>query len=334
MRYLVGLIIVAFLAYSGWWWLGSTAHERGVELWLDDRRAAGWIADYDTLSVAGYPNRIDTTVTALDLADPRSGWAWSAPFLQVASLSYKPNHVIVTLPDAQRISSLQTTYNITSEIMRGSIVFVPNTDLTLDRLRLELKNIAVATDQGTATLSAGNFATNRMTEGSAPDFAHEIGLDITDLSVPERILRMIDPGKRLPQVMETTHIDVVAAFDKPWDRLSIEGRKPQLTALRLRDVNAVWGQMMLQAQGRAQVDRDGFLNGEITVRARNWRAMIDLLEDASVIPRDMARTLKRGLGLMAGLGGGDDLQVPLTFSDGGTYLGPIPLGPAPRIEIK
>jgi len=152
--------------------------------------------------------------------------------------------------------------------------------------------------------------------------------------LPQGLLQIIDPRERLPQVIETVHLDALAAFDAPWDRAAFEGRKPQLTALRLRDVHATWGEIMISAVGRTKVDKDGFLQGEITIKARNWRAMVDLLEASGVIPRDLARTVRRGLGLMAGLRGGDELEVPLEFADGGTYLGPIPIGRAPRITIR
>lgn len=334
MRNLVILVLLAFLGYSAWWWLGASAHDKALTHWFEDRRDAGWVAAYDDLNVVGYPNRIDTRVDGLELADPRSGWAWSAPFLHVHSLSYKPNHVIVALPNTQRISSTQATYDILSDAIRGSLVFVPNTDLTLDRLQVELSNVAIASETGTTTLKSGNFATRRITDGNAPDFAHEIGLDVRELSIPLPLLRMIDPKERLPRLMETTHIDVIAAFDAPMDRHAAEGDKPRLTALRLRDVHAVWGEMKIQAQGRTRIDRDGFFEGEITIKAQNWRAMIELAKTAGLIPADLARTVTRGLSLVAGLRGGREIEVPLRFDDGATYLGPIPIGPAPRVERR
>ena len=41
----------------------------------------------------GYPSRIDTVVSGLDLADPRAGWSWHADEFQILQLAYRPHHV-------------------------------------------------------------------------------------------------------------------------------------------------------------------------------------------------------------------------------------------------
>jgi hypothetical protein len=78
--------------------------ESALPGWLDARAAEGWIAEYESDAHRGFPNRFDTTITGLDLADPETGVAWSAPFFQILSLSYQPNHVIAVFPPTRRAS--------------------------------------------------------------------------------------------------------------------------------------------------------------------------------------------------------------------------------------
>ena len=102
MRYLFGLAIVAFLAWSAWWFVASNAQRNAWEHLFATQQGQGREADA-AIKVAGFPNRVDTTLTGVVFDDPKSGWGWQAPFFQVLMLSYKPNHVIAAWPNEQEI---------------------------------------------------------------------------------------------------------------------------------------------------------------------------------------------------------------------------------------
>ena len=96
--------VLAFAGWSAWWWVAATAQQAAVSGWLEDRRADGWAAEAEETSMSGYPNRLDLTLTGLTLADPKAGWAWSAPALRSHQLSYRPHEAIVVFPHAQTLS--------------------------------------------------------------------------------------------------------------------------------------------------------------------------------------------------------------------------------------
>ncbi|MEO1048886.1 MAG: DUF2125 domain-containing protein, partial [Pseudomonadota bacterium] len=79
---LIVILLVGALAWMIWWVAGHTAYERGLSAWIDQRRGEGWAADVGSLTTAGFPNRFDTTLTDLRLADPETGIAWRAPQVQ------------------------------------------------------------------------------------------------------------------------------------------------------------------------------------------------------------------------------------------------------------
>ena len=76
MRILLAIVILAGLAWSGWWYFGATTRQNAIESWLAGRRDAGWVAETADVRVTGFPNRIDLIVEGLDIADPEAGWAW------------------------------------------------------------------------------------------------------------------------------------------------------------------------------------------------------------------------------------------------------------------
>lgn len=332
-RRLLALILIATFAYSAYWYVGSSAKETAIKSWLDDRRAAGWVAEYADLSVRGYPNRFDTRVIDLKLADPRSEWAWSAPVFQVLALSYQPNHVIAVWPPEQKISTPDQTITVTSGDMRASVKFEPDTALALSALTMDLTDIQMtSTADWTSRIAKAQLATR---QSAAADFGHDVYFRAEKLK-PARVLRLlIDPEGRLPDVFDTVTLDTTLTFDAAWDRHAIEGRKPEFRRIELRTVNAVWGQMEFQATGALDVDEAGYPSGEIAVRAKNWRDMLNIAVSAGAIPAELAGTLESGLDLLAGLTGNPDtIDAPLKFKNRVMLLGPIPIGPAPKIRVN
>ena len=61
-------------------------------------------------------------------------------------------------------------------------------------------------------------------------------------------------------------------------------------------------------------------------------AFVGLPVRAGALRADMAEAVRAAFGLIAMLSsGGDAIEAPLSFRDGEAYLGPVPLGPAPRL---
>ena len=124
-------------------------------------------------------------------------------------------------------------------------------------------------------------------------------------------------------------------------RLGDEGEKTpalllaELTAIDLDDLSARWGQITFRAAGDLAVDASGVPTGRITVKAVEWRKLLEMAVGTGLVAETFRPALERALGLMASLEGNPDtLDAPLTFEKGFIALGPIPLGPAPRIVIR
>jgi hypothetical protein len=91
----------------------------------------------------------------------------------------------------------------------------------------------------------------------------------------------------------------------------------------------------LQAAGEVDVTPEGFPEGEITLKARNWRDMVALAQASGALPEGMAQTVENGLELLARMNGNrETLDVPLSFRGGRILLGPIPIGPAPVLRLR
>src|SRR6476646_8564245 len=148
MRTLLAIVILAALGWSGYWWFNASTRENALNAWLAGRRADGWVAQAQDLHVTGFPNRVDTIVPDLDLADPDAGWSWHADRFEILSLSYKPQHVIAVLPGTQVFSNRYDTLRLISDKLDGSVIFRPTPRLELDRMTFETENLHIAADSG------------------------------------------------------------------------------------------------------------------------------------------------------------------------------------------
>ncbi len=333
VRILIGVILVAFLAWSGWWWIGARAHREALAAWLDQRRSDGWVAETGELSVVGYPNRFDTVLEDLHLADPQAGWAWTAPEFRTFMLSYEPTKVIAAWPPRQTFAAPGEKVEVTSEDMRASLALAPGTSLALDRAVVELKGVDLASEHGwRAALADGQLSVRRSEEQRGREDAYDAVLEGSGLRPPEALRELLGGGAGLPEAIDKLRVDLTAAFGAPLDRHAVEGPQPPLQAVWLRPSEFVWGALTLEASGRVDVDPDGVPQGKLDLRAQNWRAMLDAAVAAGAIDDALAGTLRSGLELLAMLSAdGESLEAPLRFERGMMFLGPIPLGAAPRL---
>ena len=114
----------------------------------------------------------------------------------------------------------------------------------------------------------------------------------------------------------------------------MEERRPQPTRIDLRLAEAAWGPLQISLSGGMDVDTAGVPEGQVTVRAENWREMLRMAQSAGALPEPVVQTAERALGFLAGLGGNPEaLDVQLNLTGGRIAIGPVPLGPAPRLIL-
>ncbi|MGR3342418.1 MAG: DUF2125 domain-containing protein [Paracoccaceae bacterium] len=330
MRILIIVVIAACVLWGGYWFVGSRAVQSGLTTWLSGQPGNGWIAEYSSLKTRGFPNRFDTTITDLELVDQRSGAAWRAPNLKILALSYRPNHIIAIWPDQQSITLPGEQIFVTSEHMVASIAFEPGTSLTLDRSSFVLDNLAFVSSRNWAAKIATARLATRQTDGA--QFAHDIAIEASGVQPPAVLLAQLDPAGVQPAVFDTLKFDVTIGFDAQWDRNSLQQEQPQVIALELKIMQAIWGELDLLAAGELAFDTRGVPSGRIAIKATNWREMLAIGIATGAVSQGISLTLERALQLLADTSDDPDiLEVPLSFQDGFMSFGPIPLGPAPRL---
>nr|WP_254899086.1 DUF2125 domain-containing protein [Thalassococcus arenae] len=318
------VIILAGLGWSGYWFWQSTTLRTEIERWFEDRRSEGWQAEYGDLAIRGFPNRLDITLTDPVLADPDTNLVWSAPFLQILSLVYKPGHHILAFADSQTVSGTDGAWQITSDGLRASVISEPGGRI----MRLGLEAAVLNLDGPDQALALAGLA-GALHEVETRPRTYRVALSADAAAGRPGTLPQITTGR-----FDALALDAQVRFDQDWQRASVQDGRPQPERIELRLAEYRSGGLELKLAGDLDVDARGRADGSLSLKAVNWREMLAQARDAGRIGDGLAQTLEQGLGLLAGLSGNaQTLDLPLGFDEGRVSLGPIPLGKAPLLRL-
>ena len=323
----LGLIWSLYWVGSGWW------VQSRIENWFQVQQDRGWQADYADLSLGGFPTRHISMIEAPALADPATGTAWRTDQVTLDNRAIWPGHVTLSFADAPQIFSyFDQTVVLTTQDMIADLRLKPG-------LALELEETALTS--GPLALTFENEALAR---------AETLELSTAQQEQPETyavraVAQAFTPGARvrevarlsrtLPESFETLELQAVITWSKPWDRTALEVSRPQPRHVNLRLADAKWGALRVLAAGEFSVDENGVPDGVITIKAENWRDMLSIAQEAGVLPPQAVSPIERALNLLEGLSGNPNaLDIQLNLRGGAIAVGPIPIGPAPRLILR
>jgi len=333
MLRLVKLLSAAALLWSLYWLAAGWGLRQGISNWFAEQQRQGWQAEYSALSGSGFPSRHTTRISHPTLADPGTGTAWRADWLEVDSPAIWPGRQTLRFaPTPQRLSYYDQTTVIEATDMETRLHLAPGLALTLDELVLSSGPWRISDGQS-ALMSAKSLQLGMRQTDSAERY--QLLISVTDFAPGAAVRRVLAASDSLPDSFETLVLDMEVTFDTRWDRTALELRRPQPRHIVLNLADAHWGELQLKATGTLEVDEAGLPTGEIFLKVKNWRQLLVMAEDAGALPARARDGVERVLALFAGLGGNPrDLDTQLNIRDGYVALGPIPLGPAPRLILR
>lgn len=321
------LLVVAILAalWCGYWFVGARAIERTIAAAMTQATAQGLVVAGEA-GVSGFPNRFDLTLTGPAYNDPVRGIRWSAPFTQVFAMTWKPWHLIAVFANDQTLDLPGQSFGITTADLRASLVTRPVPALPLDRLAVSATALDVTSAAGWG-LRAEVAELHSRPDAALPN-GHQFALEIRNLA--PRLPGLAGSG--LPATVPTTAFTGALGFSAPLDRHA--GRNaPRVTALRIDSGRIDWGPLQLTAKGQIAPGPDGLAEGRIDLSITGWREAIPLAVAAGLFSEQGAALTTNLLAALARQSGDEnELNLPIVYEGGVGMFGPIPLGPAPRLN--
>ncbi|MFW8635175.1 DUF2125 domain-containing protein [Cribrihabitans pelagius] len=326
-------LLAALLLWSFFWAAAAWGLRQGITGWFAERVRHGWQAELTGMETAGYPLRHELRLLNPALADPGTGAAWRAEWLELESPAIWPGYQRLRFPPApQRLSYFDQTVEIAAEGLTAVLRLAPGTALTLEEMALEAAGWEIRQD-GTVVLG-GSALQAQMVQGEAPE-TYRITAEAKDFAPRAAWRRRLAAASDLPPAFDTLALDMEVFFDAAWDRAALEQRRPQPRRIALKLADARWGDLRLKATGTLTIDETGLPQGSLALQAEEWRGLLAMAERAGSLPPAIRAPLERVLSLFAGTGGTrETLDITLNFSDGMAMLGPLPLGPAPRLVLR
>jgi hypothetical protein len=326
MRALTWIVGILAVLWSGYWFVGSRAIETAATDWFAVQNENGMVAQYDTLNVAGFPNRFDLTVTDVDLGNPVTGVQWRMPLLQVFAMTWKPWHIIAIPGDEQRLELSDQSLVITTGDARASVVFRPTTDLVLSRLSASATQARVVSSLG--WIITADVAEIHTRQNLTAANAHDIALDAINLAPDPTLLATT----ALPAQIAQIRLRATATFSAPLDR-NAAATQPRVIGWRVDQGSILWGDLTVNSKGEVAASAEGLAEGRIDFVITGWHRAVPILVSAGLVKPDVAPTIENLLAALAAQDGDPEtLVVPLAFANGRMTLGPLPLGPAPRLN--
>lgn len=327
MRVLLWLMAAVAALWCGYWYVGARTVRHETETALAAMKAEGR-ADYTAVGLSGFPARFKLTIADPALSDPARGWSWRAASATVHALAYDPGRIIALFPAEQTVRVGGQTIALATTGMRASAGFGLSATLPLGHAEAISDATRARSDAGWSARAGQLRAAIRLEDAATNRY--RLGAEATALTLggaPARILRRAGLGTGPGRF----RLDADARFDAPLDRQAAM-QPPRTREVVVHALELDWDALSLRGDGTLAIDGQGLPEGTLALGLTNWRGLPPLLVAAGIIPADAEQRLTRTMEQLALLSGNrDELRLPLTFKAGWVALGPLPLGPAPRL---
>jgi hypothetical protein len=355
---------VALVLAIGWslawvWMIGETG--RRLDTAAAGLRAAGWQVSWTSRQLGGYPFRLDVNLNGLALKDP-SGWAVSLPRVESEAYVFAPTHWIFAAPDGLAFTRKDGgAVTVTARLLRAS---VSGWDQAPPKLALEGDDVTFTPSPGGKPFWLSRARLLQFETRPGPDGQGAVYFGVEDGAAgPSGWLGRAAQGKPVKLVTETTFTHA-SDLTGPNLRAAVTRWAHAGGALNIEQVSLNAGDASLASrQGTLSVADNGELAGAMTVQSP------DPLRFFNSAPKPVPAGAKPGLTINLHLGRVTIISAPgsapttwkpagaitlnlgkklratasalptnigaqpldLSFHDGGTWLGPIRLGKAPRV---
>ena len=328
---LAAVLVVVLGGYSAFWFIVAGQIENGIGEWAESLRPHNVDLSWRTIRVGGFPLAFHAEAQDVLLRDPALAepaevrvprlsaaahpwnlrqWRLAAPEGLTASLGPPEK------PTA-KLSAREATGMAAPGADGGARVQIGLDDAAVDA------GVRVAARQVELSLSLPQHSPQ-----SADERAIAVALAMRDLTVPAVPAPLRNP---------LDEIAFAAALMGP-----VPTAPPRQAAMAWRDAGGTielervalrWGTLAVTGSGTLALDGELQPIGAFSTAVEGYDELLSALVGAGRVRSNDAGLARMALGFLAkpGPGGRPQIAAPFTIQDGQMLLGPVKLGPAPRI---
>jgi hypothetical protein len=320
---LAGVAVLAWCA--AWFWLAGEVGRR-MDAARDHLIRQGWRVTWTHRSLSGFPFRLDVDLAGVSIREP-TGWAVATPRLKAEAWAYAPDHWIIVAPDPLDVARREGgRLTLTARALRASL---SDFAAAPPRLSVEGEGLTFQPAPGAApfALTSAKELHLHTRAGPSDQGAARLEVDGATVTTPG-LLGQIAAGKPVDLVIDGIY-DHARAFAGPDWPTAARAWRDAGGAFTVRGLRIAAGDTALDARsGALAIDAHGRLQGALPVTIGQPTRALTALREAGAITDEAARAAAT---VLSATGAGPHAAITLDFQAGRTTLGPVALGPAPRI---
>ena len=320
------LLLTLAAAWSlGWFWLRGEVFRRmdaAARSWED----SGYRVDWSDRAVYGFPFRLDLDVRNARLRE-QSGWGLAAPRLEAEAFVFAPDHWILVAPDGVVLHRrLGGPVAIGARVLRAT---VSEAKAHPPRISVEGLGLTFATPAGAKPFGLASAREFHLHTRAGPQdqAAAYVEIDRAVTSGPG-LLNDIATGSPVTLVGDGDFTQA-GAPSGPGFAGALRAWSAAGGSLAVRRLSLQAGAVNLDSRsGTLGIGPDGRLAGAMVVRLAGVPRLLGaLVADAPLAPE----VAKAARAVLAARALKDAATVTVYFQAGQTTLGPVAIGPSPRI---
>jgi hypothetical protein len=321
----VGVLLVATLLWSGFWWVGSQTATSAIDHWLSAESAAGRQWSCNDRTLGGYPFRLELRCSSVSLQTIVDGKPSVAKLggLTLISQIYNPKLVL---------ADLEAPLAIDTATMQGVVKWdALRVSLRVGLSQLQRVSLVAAQPSAQYRLQNGESHETRAqgmeihlrSDGESPaqDKAVDVSLIATGAEIPP--LDVFTGTTDKADISLTGLVSQAIGLRAGGWRRSLESWRNQGGHVDVQTARVTKGAMRFETSGLLDLDPEHRVQGKLTASAVGAAPLLAKLGVSSGGP------LKQALGGLLGkraeafVGAATSLQWPVRFQDGRVFVGPI-----------
>jgi len=311
---------------AGWVWLSQETGRR-IDLAADQIRKAGYELSWKDRHISGYPFRLDVNFDELRARDP-SGWGLTVPRLETEAYLHAPTHWVLAAPQGLTfVRPAGGPVDVRGQLIHASL---HDFDRRPPSFSFEAAKLTFQPAAGAQpfALAAADHVEFHLRPGPDDQGAVFFKVENGKAQLSGLFARMAG-DKPISMAFDAILTGMSGFKGADWPTAAhawaSAGGK-----IQVRQAGVTAGQAVIGAQpGTLRVGDDGRLQGALEVSLRQAPQALTAMAETGVIPPETAVAATAVAAARAGPG--DIAHATLTFQAGQTTLGPVAIGPAPKV---
>ncbi|HEY8616549.1 DUF2125 domain-containing protein [Phenylobacterium sp.] len=322
-----GIALLVVVAWTGLWlWARGEAKAR-MDTAVAELKQAGYEISWKERGIGGYPLRLNVTLQEARVREP-SGWGLEAPVLEGQAYLHDPSHWMLATPEGLTFARpIGGPVAVRGETIRASLRDLDKTppSFSLQGAKLTFQPAAGAQPFG---LEAADLVEFHLRSG--PDDEGLVAAEVKNGKARLSGLFGRIAGDKPVSIVWNSRVTRMSAFKgEDWPS-AVRRWSDQGGQMRVVSGGVTAGEAILGTNsGTLNVGADGRLRGMLDVTLKQAPMALGAMGQTGLIQPEAAGAAAAVA--EARQGAGEVARATINFQAGQTTLGPVALGPAPKV---